>query len=146
MFRISNDVQRAKILAEIEALKKQRDNIEKSKGKKVADLFWKGYQSRLKKYEQQIEQYDKLQRKEKKMHYRNGRDAKNGDKIVKLNGGKIESLGVLYDAEVGNDYCNGRIAPIQPMIDGACLVDSLRIDDIEAMIKEKGLDKRPEGK
>ena len=80
------------------------------------------------------------------MHYRNGREAKNGDKIVKLEGGKIVSFGVLYDATVGNDYCNGRIAPAQPSQDGACLVDSLHIDDIEAMLVEKGLNKRPEGK
>ena len=29
------------------------------------------------------------------MHYKNGREAKNGDKIVKLDGGKIVSFGVL---------------------------------------------------
>ena len=65
---------------------------------------------------------------------------------MKLEGGKIVSFGVLYDATVGNDYCNGRIAPAQPSQDGACLVDSLHIDDIEAMLVEKGLNKRPEGK
>lgn len=42
------------------------------------------------------------------MHYRNGREAKNGDKIVLLGG---------YGS-----------------------------DDLAAMLKEKGLDKRPEGK
>lgn len=30
------------------------------------------------------------------MHYRNGREAKNGDKIVKLNGGAIVASGVLH--------------------------------------------------
>ena len=80
------------------------------------------------------------------MHYRNGREAKNGDKIVKLEGGKIVSFGILYDAIAGDDYCNGRIAPAQPLQDGACLVDSLHIDDVEIILTEKGLDKRPEGK
>lgn len=28
------------------------------------------------------------------MHYRNGREAKNGDKIVKLEGGKVVAFGV----------------------------------------------------
>jgi len=28
------------------------------------------------------------------MHYRNGREAKNGDRIVKLNGGDIVAYGV----------------------------------------------------
>lgn len=81
------------------------------------------------------------------MHYRNGREAKNGDKIVKLDDkGNIVSFGVLYDAKPGNDYCNGSIAPVQHPCDMACMVDSLHIDDVAAMLKEKGLDKRPAGK
>jgi len=44
------------------------------------------------------------------MHYRNGREAKNGDKIVKLDGGKVVSFGVLHSAVPGNDHCNGNIA------------------------------------
>jgi hypothetical protein len=39
------------------------------------------------------------------MHYRNGREANNGDKIVKLDGGKVVSFGVLHSATPGNDYC-----------------------------------------
>lgn len=82
------------------------------------------------------------------MHYRNGREAKNGDKIVKLetNTGKIVSFGVLHSATPGNDYCNGGIAPVQPTNDGACMCDCLHVDDLAAIIAEKGLDKRPEGK
>jgi hypothetical protein len=82
------------------------------------------------------------------MHYRNGREAKNGDKIVKfeLSSGKITSFGVLHSATPGNDYCNGYIAPAQNVVDSACLVDCLHIDDVEVMLAEKGLDKRPAGK
>ena len=81
------------------------------------------------------------------MHYRNGREAKNGDIIVQINGdGNISTLGVLYKAVAGNDYCNGYIAPIQPVPNGACLCDCLNMDDIAALLKEKGWDKRPEGK
>jgi hypothetical protein len=47
------------------------------------------------------------------MHYRNGREAKNGDKIVRLNDGKIEAFGVLHSATPGNDFCNGNIAVVQ---------------------------------
>jgi hypothetical protein len=65
---------------------------------------------------------------------------------VKLGGGKIISFGVLYDATPGNDYCNGTIAPAQLTRDGACMVDCLHIDDVAAILAEKGLDKRPEGK
>jgi len=57
------------------------------------------------------------------MHYRNGREAKNGDMIVQLNGGRIEAVGVLYGAIAGNDYCNGKIAPVQPVPIMSCLCD-----------------------
>ncbi len=80
------------------------------------------------------------------MHYRNGREAKNGDIIVGLNGDKIIAVGVLHSATPGNDYCNGMIAPIQPTNSYACLVDALHIDDIAAMLAEKGLDRRSAGK
>ena len=80
------------------------------------------------------------------MHYRNGREAKNGDKIVQLSGGKIVASGVLYDATPGNDYCNGNIAPTQSVREGACMCDCLHVDDVAAILAEKGLDKRPEGK
>ena len=84
------------------------------------------------------------------MHYRNGREAKNGDKIVQLSGHgsgvQISAVGVLYDARAGNDHCNGNIAPIQNPFTPACLCDCLHVDDIEAVLKEKRLDKRPIGK
>ena len=80
------------------------------------------------------------------MHYRNGREAKNGDKIVKLEGGKIVSFGVLHSATPGNDYCNGNIAVIQPATDYACMVDCLHVDDVAALIESANLAERPEGK
>lgn len=80
------------------------------------------------------------------MHYRNGREAHNGDKLVKLEGGKIVSFGVLHSAVPGNDYCNGNIAPVQPTVDYACICDCLHIEDMAAILAEKGLDKRPVGK
>ena len=80
------------------------------------------------------------------MHYRNGKEAHNGDKIVKLDGGKIVSFGVLHSATTGNDYCNGYIAPVQSPTDYACMIDCLLVEDLAAILSEKGLDKRPDGK
>lgn len=81
------------------------------------------------------------------MHYRNGREAKNGDKVVMLNfdSGVVTAFGVLHSAHPGNDYCNGKIAPIlgDP---GACMCDCLHVDDIAEILSEKGLNKRPVGK
>lgn len=84
------------------------------------------------------------------MHYRNGREAKNGDKIVQLggygSGATINSFGILYDAKPGNDHCNGNIAPAQVPCTSACLCDCLHVDDLAELLAEKGLDKRPAGK
>lgn len=80
------------------------------------------------------------------MHYRNGREAHNGDKIVKLEGGKVVAFGVLHSAVAGNDYCNGNIAAVQPPNDYACMVDCLHVDDVAAMLDGLGMAKRPEGK
>lgn len=81
------------------------------------------------------------------MHYRNGREAKNGDVIVQLDysSGKVVTFGVLHSATPGNDYCNGVIAPVQENRAGACMCDCLHIDDLAAILTEKGLNKRPEG-
>lgn len=82
------------------------------------------------------------------MHYRNGKEAKNGDEIVQLNDkGQITDVGVLIRAVPGNDYCNGIIANdrTQSFV-GACMIDCLHVDDIAAILAEKGLDRRPAGK
>lgn len=81
------------------------------------------------------------------MHFRNGREAKNGDKVVQIDSeGKITAVGILHSAQPGNDYCNGYIAPIQPVNTTACMVDCLHVDDVAEFLKEKGLEKRPAGK
>lgn len=81
------------------------------------------------------------------MHYRNGREAKNGDVVVQINHeGKITQLGVLFNATPGNDFCNGSIANTQSPVSGACMCDCLHIDDVKELLVEKGLDKRPSGK
>ena len=78
------------------------------------------------------------------MHYRNGREAKNGDKVVQLgDGGRIVNVGILFDAVPGNDYCNGSIAPTCTTLAMACMCDCLHEDDVKALLAEKGLDKRP---
>jgi len=82
------------------------------------------------------------------MYYRNGRKAKNGDEIVQINDrGQVTESGVLIRAVPGNDYCNGIIANDRTKsFVGACMCDCLHMNDIAAILKEKGLDKRPAGK
>jgi len=82
------------------------------------------------------------------VHYRNGREVRNGDTVVSLgyDGGKIVAVGILHNATTGNDYCNGSIAPISTGVAVASVCDCLHMDDVAEMLKEKGLDKRPSGK
>lgn len=80
------------------------------------------------------------------MHYRNGREAKNGDKVVYIENGNITAFGVLHSAVPGNDYCNGNIAVIQNPQQPACICDCLHAADVAWFLAEKGLDKRPAGK
>jgi hypothetical protein len=82
------------------------------------------------------------------MHYRNGREAKNGDEIIQIDGsGIVTAAGVLIRAVPGNDFCNGIIANDRSQsFVGACLCDCLHVDDVAAILKEKGLEKRPAGK
>lgn len=83
------------------------------------------------------------------MHYRNGREAKNGDKVIQLSfdGARVVGVGILFDAVPGNDFCNGSLAPLLGGVVGpACLCDCIHADDLSAILAEKGLDKRPPGK
>jgi len=81
------------------------------------------------------------------MHYRNGREAKNGDEIIQFDSdGRANAVGVLIRAQPGNDYCNGTIAnETTKSFVGACMCDCLHMDDLVEILREKGLDKRPAG-
>ena len=82
------------------------------------------------------------------MHYRNGREAKNGDQILSLSLWNVPVIGILTDATPGNDYCNGYIqigkerSPDDPI---ACMCDCLHMEDVLAILAENGFDKRPSG-
>lgn len=70
------------------------------------------------------------------MHYKNGREAKNGDKIVVFDyQGKPIMVGVLFDAVAGNDYCNGMVAPVRAVM-GVNLQEALHADDVKACVGE----------
>jgi len=67
------------------------------------------------------------------MHYANGREAKNGDKVVFFGYGG-PTVGLLYDATAGNDYCNGKIAAIRPNDPCPNLKECLHVDDVVALL------------
>ena len=69
------------------------------------------------------------------MHYKNGREAKNGDKVVLLPSYGAPVIGILYDAQAGNDFCNGKLAPIKPGDPCPNLKECLHLDDVLAAIE-----------
>lgn len=64
------------------------------------------------------------------MHYRNRREAKNGDKVLLVPSYGAPVVGILYDASANNDYCNGRIAPISSSDPCPNLKEVLHWDDV----------------
>lgn len=64
------------------------------------------------------------------MHYQNGREAKNGDKVVWIPSYGVPTVGILYDATAGNDYCNGRIAPTASSDPCPNFKECLHLDDL----------------
>lgn len=67
------------------------------------------------------------------MHYKNGREAKNGDKVVFLTEFGPPVIGILYDAEPGNNACNGNLALCRPGDPVADLSECLHYDDVRAV-------------
>lgn len=69
------------------------------------------------------------------MHYKNGREAKNGDKVVLQDYAGNVFVGILYDATAGNDYCNGKLAIISPSDPTPNLKECLHLDDVKTAIE-----------
>jgi hypothetical protein len=70
------------------------------------------------------------------MHYKNGREAKNGDKVILLPSYGNPMVGILYDAVAGNDYCNGRLAPTSVGDPCPNLKECLHLDDVMGVLSQ----------
>jgi hypothetical protein len=71
------------------------------------------------------------------MHYKNGREAKNGDKVVLATAlgtpyAQTPVVGILYDATPGQDCCNGKLAITAPNDPCPNLKECLHLDDVLA--------------
>ncbi len=63
------------------------------------------------------------------MHYKNGREAKQGDKVINLETG---TAGILHDLIAGSDSCNARLSPPSPNAEYVTVGKCLHVDDIRA--------------
>lgn len=71
------------------------------------------------------------------MHYANGREAKNGDRVMRITPADHyykPLIGILHGAVAGNDACNGNLAIPNAGDTGANLSELLHIDDVRAAI------------
>lgn len=64
------------------------------------------------------------------MHYKNGREAKNGDKVVCMPSWGAPSIGILYDAVASN----GRLAQMRPTDQTPNLKECLHLEDVQDML------------
>jgi hypothetical protein len=71
------------------------------------------------------------------MHYKNGREAKIGDRVVVPNNGQ-PFIGMLTQANAASATCNGRVAPL-PLTreDYVTIGDILHVDDALAATPPK---------
>lgn len=82
------------------------------------------------------------------MHYKNGREAHNGDKVILIPDyeGGSPIIGILYNAKAGNDFCNGKIAPINPNDPCPNLKECLHLDDALAVLNAPSAPSQDEAK
>lgn len=65
------------------------------------------------------------------MHYKNGREAKPGDKVVHIEGDGTPRAGILYNTNASKS-CNGRLAAISANDHYVTIGDCLHADDVKA--------------
>lgn len=70
------------------------------------------------------------------MHYKNGREAKNGDKVLLLDAYGNATLGILYNVNTGNNFCNGKLAEMRSSDTCPNLKDCLHLDDVNKLIEQ----------
>lgn len=63
------------------------------------------------------------------MHYKNGRPAKQGDKVLNLESGQS---GILHSLNAESNTCNGRLTATSASDSYVTLKECLHIDDVKA--------------
>ena len=66
------------------------------------------------------------------MHYKNGREAKPGDKVIHLPPHAPASSGIIHSLNAGAQTCNARLASTSPSDPYVNLSDCVHADDVAA--------------
>lgn len=66
------------------------------------------------------------------MHYKNGREAKEGDKVFDL---VSSQTGILHSTSASCDTCNGRLAVLNNNDPYINIKDCIHADDVKAAFK-----------
>lgn len=64
------------------------------------------------------------------MHYKNGREAKQGDMVVSLGAVGVPKVGMVHSLNAGSDTCNGRLAHVTDGDPWVTIGECLHVDDI----------------
>lgn len=63
------------------------------------------------------------------MHYKNGREAKAGDKVISINNGTVVT-GIIHSLQPGGGTCNARVAPTSQSDAYVTIGDCMHADDV----------------
>ena len=66
------------------------------------------------------------------MHYKNGREAKAGDKIVGVDGGVVVT-GIIHSLQANAKTCNARVAPTSQSDAYVTLSNCLHVEDFAGL-------------
>jgi len=67
------------------------------------------------------------------MHYKNGRMAKPGDKVVGINNGTV-TTGIIHSMLPGATTCNARVSPTTGSDPYVTVGDCMHVDDVLAVM------------
>lgn len=68
------------------------------------------------------------------MHYKNGKEAKDGDRIIDLQSGLT---GILHSTQAQSTTCNGRLAIVTPSDQYVTIGECVLLDDARAAFPDR---------
>lgn len=77
------------------------------------------------------------------MHYKNGREAKPGDKVIAVVNG-IVTTGIIHSLKPEATTCNARVSPTTHSDAYVTLADCMHVDDVSAVMEATKPGAKPE--